>query len=145
MYQNGMNIMPAARTGTRKKLPRRKAKDAPTRKSRRDMAQIAGNFASRPVIRRIFWLSSISRRKTNFFLRCVDSLISSRRLLGLLVICRNTPSVKSEGVMPRSTKKPTTMPMQAISCMVVTRVHLLIFDGIPPGACPAPVEAFRCR
>lgn len=33
------------------------------------MAQIAGNFASRPVIRRIFWLSSISRRKTNFFLR----------------------------------------------------------------------------
>lgn len=145
MYQKWDEHHACGQDRNEEEVAEEKAKDAPTRKSKRDMAQIAGNFASRPVIRRIFWLSSISRRKTNFFLRCVDSLISSRRLLGLLVICQEYPLGKIRGGDAQKHEKANYHANAAINCMVVTRVHLLIFDGIPPGACPAPVEAFRCR
>ena len=47
-----------------------------------------GNLAARPVIRKEWSVSSISRRRKDFFLRRVLSLTSDRMLLGLLVILR---------------------------------------------------------
>ena len=84
-----------------------------------------GNLADRPVIRRIFWVSSISRRRKDFFLRRVLSLTSARMLLGLLVILRNTPSVKSMGETRRRMKKPVISPAQAINWIIFTRIRLL--------------------
>lgn len=123
--QNGTNIMPTASTGTRKRLPSVRAKAAPTRKRSRDRAHTMGNLAARPVIRRMVCVSSISRRRKDFFLRRVLSLTSDRMLLGLLVILRNTPSVKSIGEMCKRTKQPVISPIQAINWIRFIQIRLL--------------------
>ena len=84
-----------------------------------------GNLAARPVIRRMVWASSISRRRMDFRLRLVLSFISARMLLGLLVILLNTPSVKSMGEIRRRTKQPVISPAQAISWIRFMRFRLL--------------------
>ena len=120
-YQNGMNMSPAASTGTRKTLPIMTAADAPMANSSKDAAQIAGNLASFPVAFRMVCVSSISRRRKDFFLRCVLSLISVRMLFGAEVRRWNTPWVKSMGEMRRIKKAPAIMPTKATKSKVVKR------------------------
>ena len=115
MYQKGRNIMPAANTGTSRKLFITIAIPAPIAKSSSDAAHSAGNFCSLPVACRIVCVSMISRRKKPGFFRWVVSLMSSRMLLGPVVSRRNTPSVKSMGEMRKMKNAPVIIPTQATS------------------------------
>ena len=119
MYQKGRNIMPAASTGTSKRLFMMMAMPAPTAKSSRDAAHSMGKRSSLPVACRTVCASDISRRKRPGFLRRVVSLISSRMLLGPAVNRRNTPSVKSMGEMRKIRNAPVIMPTHAVSSRAV--------------------------
>ncbi|MPN11328.1 hypothetical protein SDC9_158629 [bioreactor metagenome] len=132
-YQNGSIIIPTARTGTAKKLPKLMAIAAPTEKSASENKHRKGNRLLLPVTLKISCTSVISRLKKPTFLRLVLSLICDFRLLESDNSFENTPSVNSVGVMESKIKKPVIIPTQARSKTIfkLFSPHFLGFQFVP--------------
>ena len=125
MYQKGRNINPTAATGTRKKFPSMAAPAAPTANKTNDTVHKNGKVFSLSVALRILCISSTSLLSADFFFLCVCSKISSRMPLGPESSLFKILPVKSVRLMPSNKNKPMMIPIQAITCIVSIRLHLL--------------------